>query len=72
MNIPNEIWLNVFKHIDIKTMSSLMCSNKFFNKIIEESLWDIIDNMNNSGIFIPKNMETYRKYVYCVDWTTML
>lgn len=70
--LPNEIWLNVFEHTDLKTMSSLLCTNKYFNDIITPMKWDIIDSMHNKGYPIPKNEPTYLEYIYCIDWTTYI
>lgn len=53
-------------------MSSLLCTNKFFNNMIEPNKWDIIDNMIKRGIFIPMNKSTYFQYIYCIDWTTFV
>lgn len=68
--LPNEIWLNIFKNIDLKTLSSLICTNKSFKNIIEPNKWDIIDSMSERGTPIPKNLNTYFEYMYCIDWTT--
>lgn len=68
--IPKEIWLNVFKHIDLKTMSSLLITDTYFNKTIESIKWDIIDSMKEKGCPIPKNEKTYFEYMYCIDWMT--
>jgi hypothetical protein len=69
-NIPNEIWFNILQHTDLKTLSSLLCVNNTFKNMIEPVKWDIIDSMHDRGCFVPKNLNTYLQYIYCIDWTT--
>jgi hypothetical protein len=70
--IPVELWINIFKHLDLKTLSNILCTNKHFNKMIEPLKWDIIDLMYDKGCFIPKNRNTYTEYLYCIDWMTFV
>jgi len=70
MELPVELWVNIFKYIDLKTLSSLLCTNKYLKNVITPIKWDIIDSMLEKGCFIPKNLNTLFEYLYCVDWTT--
>lgn len=70
--IPKEIWIHIFKDLDLKTISNLLCTNKKFKDLITPLKWDIIDSLYDKGCFIPKNKETYHEYLYCIDWMTFV
>lgn len=72
--IPQEIWLKIFKYLNINTLSNIILLNKecyhIFNNI--KFKWQLIDNMHDKGICIPLNIETYVEYRYCIDFMTLL
>jgi hypothetical protein len=72
---PKEIWLHIFKFLDITILSKMILLNKeFYNGLNDNSLfkWELIDIMLDKGICIPLNMETYIEYRYCIDFKTIL
>jgi hypothetical protein len=72
--LPNELWIKVIQHTNIITLSKIILLNKEcyngFNNI--DYKWELIDNMNDKGICIPLNKETFREYRYCIDFMTLL
>jgi hypothetical protein len=73
-SLPIELWHLIFTYIDLKDLSSIMCTNKFFKKIIQNERYNIIDSFNcgNKRVCIPQNIETYEAYKYCIDMTTII
>lgn len=72
--IPVEIWINIFKYIDIKSVSNLICTNRFFTNLINSQFWYIIDVTNDDSVdrLIPATYETYNKYIYLIDWHSII
>ena len=68
--IPIELWTNIFKYSNVSTISKCNCLNRYFNNIIDNNLWMLIDNLYNftDSILIPKTINTFYKYRYLVDW----
>jgi hypothetical protein len=74
--LPFEIWHKIFKYIDINTLSNLICTNKFFNIIIYNNFWYLIDNIIDYNHFdytlIPATIQTFYKYKYLIDWNSII
>jgi len=66
--LPNEVLFQVLKYSNLRDLSSFIQINRHINQVIERHKWDIIDDMYDRGIFIPKTLETYKEYIYCIDW----
>lgn len=70
--LPNEVLFQVLKYSNLRDLSNFIQINKYINRLIERHKWDIIDNMYDRGMFIPKTLETYKEYSYCIDWGTFV
>lgn len=74
--LPFEIWYEIIKYIDINTLSKLICTNKFFNIIINNNFWYLIDNIIEYNHFdytlIPATIQTFNKYKYLIDWNSII
>lgn len=72
--LPLEILMYVLKYTDVITVSKLSCVNKYFNNMINDNLWNIIDKLykHTDTILIPKTIQTYNKYLYLVDWNNII
>jgi len=72
--IPSEIWINIFKYINVKSLSKLICTNHFFYNLINSQFWYIIDTINDNltDRLIPATIETYNKYIYLIDWNAII
>jgi len=74
--LPFEIWYEIIKYIDITTLSKLICTNKFFNIIINNNFWYLIDNIIEYDHFdytlIPATIQTFNKYTYLIDWNSII
>ena len=76
-SLPVEIWIHIFKYIDLPTLSVLNYTNTFFYKIISRDKWFFIDNMNNNfnlnaNVHVPLTKETFLNYKYCIDWSQII
>lgn len=69
---PQEIVDLILKYIDLTSLSKLLYTNKETYKLLNYKKWSYIDNMNDVGICIPLNKQTYMEYVYSVDFTTLI
>ena len=76
MNLPVEIWFNIFKDITLIELSKLMCVNRYLYKIISCNKWRFIDNLNelleNNCELIPKNKNTFENFKYVIDWVGII
>jgi hypothetical protein len=73
MNLPVEIWFNIFKDISLIELSKLMCVNRYLYKLISYNKWKFIDNLNDISFeLIPKNKETFRNFKYSIDWVGII
>jgi hypothetical protein len=74
VSLPYELWLDILKYTDIKTISNMICVNKYFNKQLDTELWSIIDNLYRDIdlTLIPKTKMTFNKYRYLVDWNNIV
>jgi hypothetical protein len=74
--LPVEIWYEILKYIDIITLSNLICTNKFFNIVIDNNFWYLIDNIIDYNNFdytlIPATIHTFNKYTYLIDWNSII
>lgn len=70
--LPNEIWYDIFKYLDIKNLSILTQLSKFYcNKFIQNK-WSLIDIMHNTKSYIPLTKETYLNYFYTIDFDSII
>jgi hypothetical protein len=76
MHLPFEIWLDIIKHTNVRTLSSLLCVNKQVYKALVLNRYELIDaiykNSNNYECLVPKTKETLKTYSYIIDWTTIV
>lgn len=73
MNLPVEIWFNIFKDISLIELSRLMCVNRYLYKLIQINKWRFIDNLNNDSFeLIPKNKNTFENFKYIIDWVGII
>ena len=72
MELPTELWQNIFQYLSIIDLSHVICTNKFFFNMIEPQKYSIIDSILNSTVCIPHNKATYDSYRYCIDMTTII
>ena len=73
--IPNEIIIQIIKHLNVRNLSTLFYLNKTFNeKLNDLDKWYLIDAMNNAEYskLIPKTKETYINYRYCINWNELI
>ena len=70
--LPNEILEKIFLHLDIKDLGKLLCVNKEYYNIFNTIKYNLIDSMDEIGIYIPDTKETCVEYKYCIDWTQIL
>lgn len=72
--LPLETWMHILKFTDIVTMSNLCCVNQYFNNMINNNLWMIIDKLHKytDTILIPKTIWTFNKYRYLIDWNSII
>lgn len=75
--LPSEMWSEIFKYTDIKSLSNLICTNTFFKNMIYNQFWYTIDNIIKHNIksidgLIPATIQTFNKYIYLVDWSTIV
>jgi len=70
LSLPFEIWIDIFKYLDLENLSKMSCLNKYFNYYIKKNKWDLIDQLYTKNfLVIPKTKETYLNYYYCIDWS---
>ena len=67
--LPNELWNKIFTNLSLRDLSSMLYVNKYYNNLFKKNKWVLLDYMEKIGYFIPKNIETYNEYRYCIDWT---
>lgn len=63
-------WLEIIRFLDVKSLSSLTCSCKYFKTLIDKRRWEIIDNSikdYKKQNLIPKNLKTFYKHRYIID-----
>lgn len=75
INLPNEILIEVFKYLNVLSLSKLYRSNKeLYNKIKFINKWKIIDDMFNADYLklVPKTKETFNNYSFCIDWKELI
>lgn len=70
--LPFDIWYNVFKYINLKTLSALCIVNKTFNEYIKYNKWELVDNLKYIGYNVPLNNATYSNYYFCIDWNSII
>lgn len=73
-SIPIELWYNILKWTDVITLSKLAKTNRFFNHLIDDNLWRLVDNLYKltDTILIPRTVFTFNKYRYLVDWSNII
>jgi hypothetical protein len=72
-SLPFEILLNIFKYMDVYSLSNLISTNNFFYNIINSNKWRLIDNLiDKNFIQIPNNIKTYNNYKYIINWTNII
>jgi hypothetical protein len=73
-NLPVDILINIIKHTNVPTISKMNCINRNFNQIIDNYLWELVDNLitHTDTVLIPKTIETFKKYRYLVDWSNII
>ena len=74
-DIPIELWKDIIKYIDIRSLSKLICTNKFFYNRIHFDKWYYIDNLLDSvygTCLIPNTKETFLNYRYIITWTDII
>jgi hypothetical protein len=75
IKLPIEIWIDIFKWLNVKSLSNLTCTNRFLKNLIEPNKWRFIDSFlkhSSSGIYIPSTKETFLNYQFYIDWTDII
>lgn len=70
--VPVEIWFDIIKYLTISDLSNLMCINKHLSHLIKTNKWSFIDEISDSNIYIPKTLETYKNFRFCIDWCNII
>jgi hypothetical protein len=72
--LPYELWIEIFKYTNVKTLGNMSCVNRYFNERLNVDLWSIIDKLYDSinKIIIPKTKLTFDKYRYLIDWNSII
>lgn len=74
--LPIELWLHILEFTDVRTVSKMCCVNMFFNQLVAQHRWEIVDHIisrsDNIEIVIPATSETYKAYSYIVDFHNVL
>ena len=73
-NLPVDIVIHIMKYTNVPTISKMNYANRHFNQIIDNSIWELVDNLitDTDTILIPKTIETFKKYRYLVDWSNIM
>ncbi|NBO99447.1 MAG: hypothetical protein EBU90_04870 [Proteobacteria bacterium] len=73
--MPPEIWIEIFKYLDIRCLSAMACVDRFANTIINEHLYDIIDSSHVISVsdfnLVPGSQATYQRFRYVIDFPTL-
>lgn len=72
---PIEIWIKIFNWLNIKSLSNLTCTNKFFYNLIDRNKWHFIDSFfkdTSCSLYIPNTKETFLNYYFYLDWSDII
>ena len=73
-NLPVDILINIMKYTNVPTISKMNYVNRHFNTLIDNYIWELVDNLITDAdtILIPKTIDTFKKYRYLVDWSNII
>lgn len=73
-NLPLDILFHIMKYTNVPTISKMNCVNRHFNQLIDNYIWELVDDLiiDKDTVLIPKTIETFKKYRYLVDWSSII
>lgn len=73
-NLPLDILFHIMKYTNVPTISKMNCVNRHFNRLIDNYIWELVDDLiiDKDTVLIPKTIETFKKYRYLVDWSSII